>query len=582
MRINCHAHTFNLQSVFSEETLEILLHRVVRWDFPEWLLKIVADQLGKLITLGGEYNDPDRLAREIMKAVVASDEYRGLLESLSASERVKLEGIDVDGLEELASLALGGLFKTVGKALLKNDGDARTRNIVDILDFVLVGTQPSVRQVTETVMKQLGSGRDRDGLITLTMDITKGGDADEAQFLKLLADTSQTVLSYPGRIFPFVAVNPRRDRHFAIMERALNSQGFVGVKIYPCLGFLPTSSAMDQVYAYCQQRSVPVLMHCNEGGFYRSPGDIPNCNPAHWRDILDRFPDLKICFGHFGGGDHLTERPVTAGSWTETIIQLMREYPNAYADISYHAGPMDGGDAEAHYFANLKELINDPETRDHVLFGTDFFLVRHRLREKSFWQFFEGRLTKAEFKRIAEQNPRRYLGLPVGNKPAGWAIENYARFLWDHQQKLALESPVPWVEPLIEKLYGSGSKLPKPGLSLNWNRANRVHVHTYKALKVQLRGSPKFATSGKTRLHRLDYWNKGLESPAIWANRLSNESHKLDAWFLNNDFAHLKGMTSMKAVNRLRAAFDDETLAMWELAAVCESIYRSTRDVEGG
>ncbi len=67
--------------------------------------------------------------------------------------------------------------------------------------------QPSIRRVTDIVMPQLGSGPKGDALVALTLDITKGGEDDNALWQKQLLDTSKTVLSYPGRIFPFVCVN---------------------------------------------------------------------------------------------------------------------------------------------------------------------------------------------------------------------------------------------------------------------------------------------------------------------------------------------------------------------------------------
>ncbi len=580
MRINCHTHTFNLKAVFTPATVEILLRRLADWKYPGWLLAAVQKRLEQYIETAGEYTDPETIAREILGAIISRDEYQTLLEDLSPTDRVQLEGITVDGLEDLASQTLGSLINRIGKAVTMTDSDARHQNLIDLFEFVFIGVQPSIRRVTDIVMPQLGTGEEAAALVALTLDVTKGGDDDKDRWQTQLHDTSQTVLAYPGRILPFVCVNTRRDKHFATMEHALVSQGFVGVKLYPSLGYKVDSPEMKKVFAYCAERAVPILTHCNEGGFYRTKPEIDNSDPALWIAILAKFPELKVCFGQFGGGGNLITPEIAPDSWTDTILKLMIDHPNVYADIAGHTDPMDGGSAEDYYFANLKQFLADPATRNRILFGSDFFLVRQRLQEKSYWQYFESRLTKAEFKRIAEQNPRRYLGLPVGNGKASWALQNYARFLWGNRTKLTLASPAVWLAPVVTDLFGADAKLPQPDLSYRWDAANRLHAHVYKALKSQLSGKPKFAKHGNTPMLKLAYWRKGLEAPSIWTNRVQNMAHKLDAYLLNNKFAHRPKLTSAKAVKELSAAFDDQTTTMWQLAALCGTLYRSTKEVE--
>ena len=62
------------------------------------------------------------------------------------------------------------------------------------------------------------------------------------------------------------------------------------------------------------------------------------------------------------------------------------------------------------YFRNLKRLLKTPPFRDRILFGTDFWLMRVRLTEERHWRFFEENLTGPQFRRIAEDNPGRFLG----------------------------------------------------------------------------------------------------------------------------------------------------------------------------
>jgi len=46
--------------------------------------------------------------------------------------------------------------------------------------------------------------------------------------------------------------------------------------------------------------------------------------------------------------------------------------------------------------------------RDRILFGTDFFMNRVRLKDKNYWSYFEDRLG-TDFETIAGVNPQRFL-----------------------------------------------------------------------------------------------------------------------------------------------------------------------------
>ncbi len=262
------------------------------------------------------------------------------------------------------------------------------------------------------------------------MDITTGDGSDAKLFKRQVRDTSQAVLDYPGRIFPFFAVNPARGNHLKLMKDALKNGGFVGVKLYPSLGYKLDTPEMDAVFAHCAETETPILMHCNEGGFYARKEYIPYGNPRKWRAILAKYSSLRVCFGHFGGDGNITEHPVDDSSWTGTILELMATYPGVYADISYNTAPTKSDENAEAYFANLERwLDSDSPYRDRILFGTDFFLVRMRMRESSYWTYFETKLEETSlgvdaFKQIAEINPAAYLGLPASAPRA-----NIARYI---------------------------------------------------------------------------------------------------------------------------------------------------------
>jgi len=335
-----------------------------------------------------------------------SDTLADFFRRARAETRTKLERAK----ERLAALAnrenLIENSRLLDQLIAEDDtADAGTKSVADFIDFIRIGFLPSIADVADEIMAQTPDGA---GIVALTMDITRS-DLFEQQFGQQLEDTAAAAARYPGRIFPFVAVNLNRSNHFEYMLKALNTQNFTGVKLYPSLGYEIDSQAMRKVYAYCEKRQVPVLMHCNPGGFYYARKYIEHSSPLHWRAILKAFPQLKICFGHFGGGEGLTgEGLPDETTWTGQILELMKIHAGVFADISYHDDPMPGGPVETRYFENLHALLQKDVLKERVLFGTDFFMNRVRLKDKNYWSYFQQHLGPV-FDTIAGINPQRYL-----------------------------------------------------------------------------------------------------------------------------------------------------------------------------
>ena len=87
--------------------------------------------------------------------------------------------------------------------------------------------------------------------------------------------------------------------------------------------------------------------------------------PEKWLPVLTRWPGLRINFAHFGGGDKLDSGDT---GWMDAIIKMIREYPNAYTDISYY---VKSGLAQKISGVIVKnEILN---TR--LMFGTDYIMI---------------------------------------------------------------------------------------------------------------------------------------------------------------------------------------------------------------
>jgi predicted TIM-barrel fold metal-dependent hydrolase len=572
MRFNCHSHIFNAKSIFTPYTLDILIKRIRNLNLPDKILDVVSDQLIKIFDQAGDYAVEERLFKKLLKKLTETDRFKELLGTLSSNHTLKLELSDPSNIENFAIEKMVDLFKKIGDQFSKVNKDAEEADIIDFINFLRIALKPSIRDVTDHVMNEL---KKDDAIIALTMDITKDGKNSD-QFENQLKDTSDMVLAYPGRIFPFVAVNPRRPIHLEIMERAITSMGYVGVKLYPSLGYDVDTPQMRNVYNWCLENNVPLLQHCNKGGFnYKNNAN--KSNPAHWEQILRDFSGLKICFGHFGGGENFVQSNVGDDNWSKTILDLMEIHDGVYADIGYHDDPMKNKDDESIYFTNLKALLSDSRYKKRILFGTDFFMVRLRLRERNHWKWFEQRFTVPHFKQISEINPIDYLGLPKGNREPAWNIGNYIQFVRMHSDKLKSTASA-WLEKAVVDQFGPSAALPKKvDLGANWDWNNKAHAYCYLFLEDgQLSAYQKkkpFEAIGRLKMRDLSYWAKGVGTAEIWGRAVESMAEKMDTFFRANRADYRSGYSPPKAVTALKNDFDNGALYLHELAMKCSKIY---------
>jgi predicted TIM-barrel fold metal-dependent hydrolase len=244
-------------------------------------------------------------------------------------------------------------------------------------------------------------------------------------------------------ILPFIAIDPRRKNLLEIVRRYVEEYGFRGLKLYPPMGYYPDDPALHPVYAYAQENGLPLIAHCSPGGVYqksRITGAIKKellekIGPIPWRErwkwwkvnehltagythpdnyvpVLEKFPRLKVCLGHFGGAQEWDrymddswkpgeEKPYDK-SWLAVILDMMQKYPNLYADIAYTV------EAER-LLPMISVLVNNPLFRTRILYGSDCYMVQMDKSERAFSINVRGYLGEANFRQIAQDNPREFL-----------------------------------------------------------------------------------------------------------------------------------------------------------------------------
>ena len=196
--------------------------------------------------------------------------------------------------------------------------------------------------------------------------------------------------AHPGKVFPFIGVDPRRPRVLDFLTTGATAAGapilshhgpFYGVKVYPPLGFHPYAAPLMEIFQFCEEKGFPVTAHCQPVSFFNAisgsecdeHGEF-YAHPKHWIPVLQAFPKLRLNLAHFGGEEsvlaYAQDPDSAAADWTRTIAQLL-EYPHVYTDtaaITRFGAP-----------AVLREIIRrEPLVAKKMMFGTDYVICMFR------------------------------------------------------------------------------------------------------------------------------------------------------------------------------------------------------------
>jgi predicted TIM-barrel fold metal-dependent hydrolase len=129
-------------------------------------------------------------------------------------------------------------------------------------------------------------------------------------------------------------------------------------------------------------------------------------HPMHYDYVAARFPDLKLCLSHGGGPEEWDAHPASTvhwamRNWSSLVISMVRKHGALYTDTASVLG-LRARD-------RLKELLQDPEVRARILYGSDYHTVSLEGSERDFLVDTVRALGKDDFRRIAFANPRKFL-----------------------------------------------------------------------------------------------------------------------------------------------------------------------------
>ncbi len=266
---------------------------------------------------------------------------------------------------------------------------------------------------------------------------------------------------------------------------------FWGIKMYPRLGYRPDDFAkyphLHDLYKECVEKKVPLLTHCGRGPMQIADYDMfnrydeniqndwtheghqyhwvdNNTKPFEWQNVINTYPDLKLCFAHFGGNDiwemvgnfeglhamgmENVERPRGQKfvyqqsnrswipnrrwvflNWIRAIVDLMEESNSVYVDLSY----FNMKDTTTSYSGNqlitenLAWLFNYARRqgkftvfKERILLGTDWYMTENQKLTSDgpmlnvMYTMLENLSHRVEFDcwhQFGVLNPMRYLGI---------------------------------------------------------------------------------------------------------------------------------------------------------------------------
>lgn len=94
--------------------------------------------------------------------------------------------------------------------------------------------------------------------------------------------------------------------------------------------------------------------------------------PKEWDLVLNEYPNLRLCLGHYGGGAAWENEPATSHRIPE-IFEVMAKYDNLYADFSFNLESLTA-------IKNFKNKLFKDDTigklmKERSLFGADFWVI---------------------------------------------------------------------------------------------------------------------------------------------------------------------------------------------------------------
>jgi predicted TIM-barrel fold metal-dependent hydrolase len=280
-----------------------------------------------------------------------------------------------------------------------------------------------------------------------------------------------------GRFHGYVAFDPLRQVRYNeerpndgetplsplnIVKRAVMEQGFVGVKLYPPMGFRPIGNdalancqgiprlaskydaVLRRLFDWCAQERVPLITHCNDSNHADVYDDADSpCQqlgtPGQWAELLKKYADkpgrLKVGLGHFGRMDlhsrvWLRLQRARKENWPDLaklegvhqtngieageFLDALKAHPDAlFADLSNYA-TLGDDELREDFRPKIAELMSAKGLGRQLMYGTDWFMTSQG--GDSYLANMRKTLPASDYPAFYGGNAARFLGLARGER----------------------------------------------------------------------------------------------------------------------------------------------------------------------
>lgn len=251
-------------------------------------------------------------------------------------------------------------------------------------------------------------------------------------FAEQVKNHSRAALHYPWQVMPFFHFHPGRRDVVDLLKDAIENKGFIGVKLYPAMGFYPqpekntsrqVQNNLRHLYEYISSRECGTLLPMTVHTQYNSTQAIALkdlddvmafTDPENWRSVLKVY-DLKINFAHYGGTGFT--RSITLSGRKQRKKEFSthcREIIQGYMDTYNREGKKRiFADTGAHsrrrriYFECLNEDLSMPSRL--IMFGTDIPAITPRSLMRDYMNDFLDNIQSEYRNRFFKQNALDFL-----------------------------------------------------------------------------------------------------------------------------------------------------------------------------
>lgn len=209
-----------------------------------------------------------------------------------------------------------------------------------------------------------------------------------------------------GYVLPLIGYNPwtdikRNGASLDLVKKAIQNYGYIGVKIYPPVGYRAYGNAepsvpaatlprpdpkevdtkLEALFDLCAAEGVPVMGHSNSSMGREDAADAFG-GPVGWRALEAHYRTRgkalpAINLAHFGG-----DTKQVGDQWPTAFARIMADYPQSaiYGDLAYWSDVRACGLVDDQVCTDLRQRLDDarhayPDLEKRLMYGSDWLML---------------------------------------------------------------------------------------------------------------------------------------------------------------------------------------------------------------